>query len=610
MSSAQEKENPAADGPSQAEWIQIRESWTNQAVEDGDVETLRKISALPGGFGGNDTRKKAWSTLLQTHLIARQTARKVNRDDNSRQGEDSSENGDKLVDRGNKEETTEQEAGPSEPKPHPNERQVRLDTDRSFVTYPKGIPAQSKLELQADLNDLIVGVLRKYPALSYFQGYHDIISVLYLTFIPSKPIPQRSRSSSTNRIRKDRGNQRTPEALSTPAEKDQGSHEVKVEEADEKLSGNVSAPVQSEKDDLRLSEGTHEISPPPSYDAISRDTPEWRELRKCAEMVSLNRVRDAMGSGMEGMMGLLWILKRILKAADPELSKFSSKISPVPKLPFFALSWVLTLFSHDCDRLQPIQRMFDFLLARNPISAVYLAASILILKKPQMFEIAHQLGSEYEEDPTLLHPLFVRLPPLCADTPSEPDPPPTLTPSPKTSYDDFEEDSVNPYRPIKLSELFLLTDTLMEQYPWDGEVIRGTEVMGEGSVVNTYHKERIEEEWSAEEMLGMIDVQVVKPGAGDLSDDEELDEEPVKQKRRRLPIVNPRNKINTLLAFGVVVLGVGIAVYGFKADGNEASWNRWWSMVIRGLIGKEGRGLEGLLGRGIGWVKKAVRDVM
>lgn len=37
----------------------------------------------------------------------------------------------------------------------------------------------------------------------------------------------------------------------------------------------------------------------------TRDTPEWQTLRQCAEVVSLCRVRDAMGTGMEGMMGLL-----------------------------------------------------------------------------------------------------------------------------------------------------------------------------------------------------------------------------------------------------------------------------------------------------------------
>lgn len=70
------------------------------------------------------------------------------------------------------------------------------------------------------------------------------------------------------------------------------------------------------------------------------------------------------------------LLQRLLKAADPELSKFSSTISPVPTLPFFALSWILCLFSHDIDSLEPIQRMFDYLLSRNPISAIYLAVAV------------------------------------------------------------------------------------------------------------------------------------------------------------------------------------------------------------------------------------------
>jgi hypothetical protein len=36
-----------------------------------------------------------------------------------------------------------------------------------------------------------------------------------------------------------------------------------------------------------------------------RDTDEWRTLRQCAEVVSLCRVRDAMGTGMQPMMGYL-----------------------------------------------------------------------------------------------------------------------------------------------------------------------------------------------------------------------------------------------------------------------------------------------------------------
>lgn len=44
---------------------------------------------------------------------------------------------------------------------------------------------------------------------------------------------------------------------------------------------------------------------PDQWPGPERDTQAWRDLRKCAESVSLNRVRDAMGSNLGGMMALL-----------------------------------------------------------------------------------------------------------------------------------------------------------------------------------------------------------------------------------------------------------------------------------------------------------------
>lgn len=84
-------------------------------------------------------------------------------------------------------------------------------------------------------------------------------------------------------------------------------------------------------------------------------------------------------------MGTQWhselkprLLNRLLHAATPEISRFAARISPEPSLPFFALSWLLCLFSHDIDKLEPTQRVFDYLLARNPISVVYLAVAVSI----------------------------------------------------------------------------------------------------------------------------------------------------------------------------------------------------------------------------------------
>ena len=75
-----------------------------------------------------------------------------------------------------------------EEKPHPDEHQIKLDTDRSFVLYPVCPPGGSFLcflivpmtleeeetkddreRLQEALYSLIVSVFRRHPGLSYFQ---------------------------------------------------------------------------------------------------------------------------------------------------------------------------------------------------------------------------------------------------------------------------------------------------------------------------------------------------------------------------------------------------------------------------------------------------------
>lgn len=48
-------------------------------------------------------------------------------------------------------------------------------------------------------------------------------------------------------------------------------------------------------------------------------------------------------------------------------------------LPYFALSNLLTLFSHDVPTLPLIQHIFDYLLCRPPIISVYLAAAVRIV---------------------------------------------------------------------------------------------------------------------------------------------------------------------------------------------------------------------------------------
>jgi hypothetical protein len=217
----------------------------------------------------------------------------------------------------------------------------------------------------------------------------------------------------------------------------------------------------------------------------------------------------------------------------------------------------------------------------------YRCDQILVAKKAEMFSLAKELGSEAMDDPSLLHPLFARLPPLYPDTPSQPLPPPSAL-SILGRRPQGDDEDVTPYTPIPLSRLFDLTDELMARYPWDGDVIRGQEIMGEASAVWTYDSEV---HASARDMLSMLGGEVVRPGAADMDDNEE-EEEPIRPVRRKktsgYDLRMPRDRLGTSVAIGVMVLGLVLAMYSGRSKGARGEWSGWWGSVIRVWAEKQG----------------------
>ncbi|KAF9479758.1 hypothetical protein BDN70DRAFT_894672 [Pholiota conissans] len=239
-----------------------------------DWNALRAKSLQHGGFG--EERLELWPQVL--HVSIRKSAK-------------------------------EEELSRIVSEPHADEHQIGLDTDRSFVLYP----VESKIDketLKTSLNSLLVSLFRKRPRLSYFQGYHDIVTVLYLTL---------------------------PEELQLP----------------------------------------------------------------CVEKLSLHRLRDSMGLGLEPVLGLLRVTKNLLELADPEYAGILEQSSP---LPFYALSNLLTLFSHDMPTLPLIQHVFDYLLCRPPIASVYLATAIILARKKEVLRL------QEEDEDGMIHSLLSSIP--------------------------------------------------------------------------------------------------------------------------------------------------------------------------------------------------------
>ncbi|PHH69537.1 hypothetical protein CDD83_5694 [Cordyceps sp. RAO-2017] len=128
------------------------------ACQRGNVSALRSLSDSPGGLLDDDLRQVAWPILLG--LASSDTPMA----DSCRPAQVCSGLGGdwKLLPQ------------------HRDEGQVQLDVNRSFTFYPHN---QSEAELEqrkAELSSLIVEVLRRYPFLCYFQGFHDICQVVLL----------------------------------------------------------------------------------------------------------------------------------------------------------------------------------------------------------------------------------------------------------------------------------------------------------------------------------------------------------------------------------------------------------------------------------------------
>ncbi|KAK4035370.1 rab-GTPase-TBC domain-containing protein [Parachaetomium inaequale] len=114
--------------------------------------------------------------------------------------------------------------------------------------------------------------------------------------------------------------------------------------------------------------------------------------------LSLLHIRDFMLPSLAPAIAQLRLIPDILKAADPPLWQHLSSTEP-----FFALSGTLTMYAHDITTLGEITRLFDVLLARDPVFTVYLFAAIIRSRRAELFDTP-------PDEPEMLHSILSKLP--------------------------------------------------------------------------------------------------------------------------------------------------------------------------------------------------------
>ena len=100
------------------------------------------------------------------------------------------------------------------------------------------------------------------------------------------------------------------------------------------------------------------------------------------ESICLFRIRDYMLPTMAPSVQHLRLLPRILQAADPDLAKHLTFTTVQ-----YALPSAITLYAHVVEQYSDIARLFDFILAHEPVMSIYLFAAIIISRRDKLLEI-------------------------------------------------------------------------------------------------------------------------------------------------------------------------------------------------------------------------------
>ena len=95
------------------------------------------------------------------------------------------------------------------------------------------------------------------------------------------------------------------------------------------------------------------------------------------EKLSTNHLKDCMAPTMEKISHLLNYIYPLLKLENEDVYNYLEK-SGVGTM--FALPWVLTWFGHSLNHYKDIVRLFDYFLASEPLTPMYLSAVIILFR--------------------------------------------------------------------------------------------------------------------------------------------------------------------------------------------------------------------------------------
>ncbi len=338
-----------------------------------NLEVLRSYARKPGGFVNGELRSRVWTILMD-----------IDRYDSTY-----------YMKYCQVQKTCQQ---------HRDASQVEIDIERSLYHLTQSPSHAWSNELlkreRRVLCKTILSFLSKNSNLHYYQGFHDIVTVLLLIFRHSSH-DEHGRSKEWRK-----GAATSPNALDVrdramwdADSRSSSDTESDVSETMTDEHAACSAAGGCSDDDKALVTATFTTSTEQKTLAL---------LYHAVDKFSLHYLQDFMASDFLVLGKIIPLVLRIVKFRDKNLYDFLEKANVQP---FFATSWVITWFAHDIKNVDVICRVWDVLLCSPPSYILYVCSAVILAQRNKImaaeceFSVIHHmlcgcienLGSTFEE---------------------------------------------------------------------------------------------------------------------------------------------------------------------------------------------------------------------
>ena len=126
---------------------------------------------------------------------------------------------------------------------------------------------------------------------------------------------------------------------------------------------------------------------------------------QAAEHLSLMHIRDSLHPTLDTVVSSLSLIFPLLRLQDESLWRL---VTDSGVQSFFTLSWVLTWFAHNVDRLAVVQHYFDFFLSQHPAMPIYVVVALILTQRQALLALRTEAGGE-PIDASAVHALFQAL---------------------------------------------------------------------------------------------------------------------------------------------------------------------------------------------------------